>query len=229
MHRTAQIVLASLFAAALTTTLNAGIVLTAQRTSPQYDQNVKVNLYATWDGNQTAGLSLGNSANVSAYQFRVTIAEPISSLSAAHIQQSDPFTTSAWKDVTPYAVIPGSSPQVDIGTRTVTFRAANEPVGSVVNSATIGTLVGTSTLLGSMNFTTTAGLVNLSFTSLVQQEVPAITGFGYIASGTLAATSHTFSGPTVQIVVVPEPSTFALCGLASVVGLWRARRKLKTN
>ncbi len=55
MHRTARIVLASLFALALHSAAQAGIVLTAVQTSPLASQNVTVNLYATWDGLQTGG------------------------------------------------------------------------------------------------------------------------------------------------------------------------------
>ncbi len=72
MHRTARIVLASLFALALHSAAQAGIVLTAVQTSPLASQNVTVNLYATWDGLQTGGgipNPAVNSANVGAYRF----------------------------------------------------------------------------------------------------------------------------------------------------------------
>ena len=225
MLKTAHFVLASFCACALSSIANAGIVLTAVQTSPVASQNVSVNLYATWDGNQTAGIPnpAVNSANVGAYQFRVTITgTTVTGLTAAH----NLSPASVWSGITPYAVIPNGSPTI-VGQQ-IDFRAANtDPTANVaIPNVTVGTTINASTLLGTINFNSTPAFFQMNFASLASEDYASITGFGYVASNAANQQfTHAFSGPPVTIVVVPEPGTFALCGLAGLVGVWRARRK----
>lgn len=226
MHRTARFVLASLFALALHSAAQAGIVLTAVQTSPHASQNVTVNLYATWDGLPTGGAIPNpgvNSANVGAYRFRANIVgTTVTGLTASH----NFSPVSVWSGITPYAVIPNGSPVV-VGQQ-IDFRAANtDPGGNVaIPNVTVGTTQDATTLLGTINFTTTPAFFQMNFTALQSDDYSGITGFGYVATnGANQQFTHVFSGPTVNLVVVPEPGTFALCGLAGIVGVWRARRK----
>lgn len=225
MLKTAQFFLASLCVCALSSIANAAIVLTAVQTSPLSSQNVTVNLYATWDGNQTAGIPnpAVNSANVGAYRFRVTITgTTVNNLTAAH----NFSPASVWSGITPYAVIPNGSPTI-VGQQ-IDFRAANtDPsANTAIPNVTVGTAINASTLLGTINFNTTPAFFQMNFTSVASEDYAAITGFGYVASNASNQQFvHTFSAPPANLVVVPEPGTFALCGLAGLVGVWRARRK----
>ena len=225
MFRTSPLILASLCVYALSSIANAGFVLTAVQTSPLDSQNVSVNLYATWDGNQTAGIPnpAVNSANVGAYSFRVTITgTTVSGLTAAH----NLSPASVWSGITPYAVIPNGSPTI-VGQQ-IDFRAANtDPsANTAIPNVTVSTAINASTLLGTINFNTQPAFFQMNFTSLTSQDYAAITGFGYVASNANNQQfAHTFSAPPASLAVVPEPSTLALCGLAGTVGMWRARRK----
>ncbi len=123
-------------------------------------------------------------------------------------------------------MIPNGSPVI-VGQQ-IDFRAANtDPGGNVaIPNVTVGTTVDASTLLATINFNSTPAFFQMTFTALQSDDYAPITGFGYVATnGANQQFTHTFLGPTATIVVVPEPSTFALCGLAGLAGIWRARRK----
>ena len=225
MFRTSQLFIASLCVCALSSIANAAFVLHAVQTSPLDSQNVSVNLYATWDGNQTPGIPnpAVNSANVGAYRFRVTITgTTVSGLTASHNLSPE----SVWSGITPYAVIPSGSPTI-VGQQ-IDFRAANtDPsANAAIPNVTVGAAINASTLLGTVNFNTSPAFFQMNFTSLTSEDYAAITGFGYVASNASNQQfAHTFFAPTANLAVVPEPNTFALCGLAGLVGVWRARRK----
>ncbi|MCC6508631.1 MAG: PEP-CTERM sorting domain-containing protein [Pirellulaceae bacterium] len=198
----------------------AAIVLTPV-TAINSNFAVSVNLFATYNGVEDFPLG-SNSNQVGAFEFEVVLPGVATGITA----MQTPFNN----NLTTWGGIGSPLPSPQITGQTVRFRGANiNPVNpSPIPNVTVGTTQNPATLIGTVSFIVpTQGIYTVQTGGLnLTTYEPSLIGFANVSSNAAGGQSQlTSSFQNLSITVVPEPSTFLLCGLAGAAWRLRARRK----